>query len=51
MYAELAHYVYPKRKAVDEYFDGSEEPIQVTFKINGESRDFARNSASIATEK
>ena len=43
-----AHYVYPKRKAVDEHFDGSDEPIQVTFKINGEPRDFARNSASMA---
>ena len=39
MYAELAHYVYPKRKAVDEYFDRSDEPMQVTFKINGEPRD------------
>ena len=35
MYAELAHYVYPKRKAVDMHFDELDEPIKFTLEING----------------
>jgi hypothetical protein len=33
MYTELAHYVYPKRKAVDEHLDGSGEPFKFTLNI------------------
>ena len=33
MYAELAHYVYPKRKVVDLlHYDGLDEPVRFTFK-------------------
>lgn len=36
MYAELAHYVYPKRKAVDMlHHDELDEPIEFTLEING----------------
>ena len=33
MYTELAHYVYPKRKAVDEYHDGAGEAFEFTINI------------------
>ena len=33
MYAELAHHVYPKRKAVDLYHDGADQPIEFTLKL------------------
>ena len=33
MYAELAHYVYPKRKAIDMYHDGADQPIEFTLKL------------------
>ena len=33
MYAELAHYVYPKRKAVDMHHDGLDEPYRFTINI------------------
>ena len=38
MYAELAHYVHPKRKAVDVHHDGLDEPFKFTIKI-GEPRE------------
>ena len=33
MFAELAHYVYPKRKAVDLYHDGADQPIEFTLEL------------------
>ena len=33
MLAELAHYVYPKRKAIDMYHDGADQPIEFTLKL------------------
>ena len=38
MFMELAHYVYPKRKAVDVYGEGLDEPVKFTINI-GEPRD------------
>ena len=37
MYTELAHYVYPKRKAVDLHHDGLDAPFKFTLKINGKT--------------
>ena len=33
MYSELAHYVYPKRKAIDPFHDGVDQPIEFTLKL------------------
>ena len=33
MYSELAHYVYPKRKAIDMYHDGADQPIEFTLNL------------------
>ena len=32
MYSELAHYVYPKRKAIDMYHD-TDQPIEFTLNL------------------
>ena len=38
MYSELAHYVYPKRKAIDMFHDGADQPIEFTLDLGDSIR-------------
>ena len=46
MYAELAHYVYPKRKAVDMHHDGLDEPYRFTINIGDPHDELETSPAS-----